>query len=58
MLQTTAPYTGDKLYDTAILVLFFFFGVWVIVRYNNKIGWFIIVVSMIWAYQLYSYLLS
>ncbi len=54
ILSNTVPFTGSRLYDSAIAVIFFFFGVWALVRYGKGWGWIIIIFTAIWAYQLFS----
>ncbi len=48
------PLTGAILYDAAIAIMIFFFGLWIVVRFGNKFGYFIIAIAAIWGWKLYT----
>jgi len=52
-MPNTPPFTGSVVYDAPIAILFLFFGIWITVRYGNRIGWLIIAVSVVWGYYLF-----
>lgn len=52
-MANQVPMTGHIMYDAAIATVFFFFGIFFVVRYGSRFGWFAIACAILWAYLLY-----